>query len=161
MGKSSKSFAVIAAALLTLQFANTPVFAQAGAAGGTVGKSGKSASGGNDEPEPEHRSKSHSEKRAAPRDREESRGSASADGSWTVTANAGCVPPWSLTIMVSDGVISGSGSSGSVSRSGAIHGNTNILGFRFDVVGHIHGRAASGTFIGPNNCTGQWTGAKS
>ena len=44
-----------------------------------------------------------------------------------------------LTVLVSNGVISGGGASGQVARGGAVKGNANVLGFKFDFVGHFRG----------------------
>jgi hypothetical protein len=149
-----------AAGLLALHFAHAPAFAQAGSTGGTLGKSNKSVSGGAEEVEQEPRAKSHAAKHAEPSPRSESRATGSADGTWAVSAAAACVPPWTLTISVNNGVITGSGASGQVSRGGAIKGNAVVLGFKFDFIGHFRGREASGTFVGFNGCNGQWTGTK-
>lgn len=161
MGKSSRIVAVFAAAgLLALGFSAGCALAQAGSAGGTIGKTNKSVSGG-DEEAPSHSGKSRATKRIISETTREIRTTGSADGTWAVSATASCVPAWTLTVLVSNGVISGSGASGQVSRAGAVNGNATVLGFRFDFIGHFRGKQASGTFVGPNNCPGQWTGTKS
>jgi hypothetical protein len=65
-------------------------------------------------------------------------------------------------VSVSNGVISGSGASGQVSRSGGVRGNATVLGFSFDFVGHFRGTQASGTLTGgAHHCPGSWTAMKS
>ena len=156
--------ASIGIALLVLShlaFANaSSALAQAGSTGGTVGKIDKSVSGGGEEASPQRREKSHAAHRASVGPRSEAR-SGSADGTWTVSATPSCLPPWGLTASVSNGVISGGGATGQVSRAGAVSGNAVVLGMKFDFVGHFRGGQASGTLVGPNGCPGHWTAAKS
>lgn len=134
------------------------VFGQAGATGGTIGKTDKSVSGG-EEASREPRAKSHATYRDSVAPRSEVR-SGSPDGTWAVSATPGCLPSWTLTVSVSNGVISG-GATGQVSRAGAVRGNAVVLGFKFAFVGHYRGGQASGTLVGPNGCPGQWTATKS
>jgi hypothetical protein len=145
-------------ALSHLVFANaSSALAQAGSTGGTIGKTDKSVSGGEERAEP--RAKSRATNRASVGTRPEAR-SGSADGTWAVSATPNCLPAWTLTVSVSNGVISG-GATGQVSRTGAVRGKAVVLGFKFDFVGHFRGGQASGTLVGPNNCPGQWTATKS
>jgi hypothetical protein len=161
-GKSSRPLAVIEfAGTLALHLSGTPAFAQAGSTGGTIGKTDKSVSGGDEEAPARHSAKPRAAKRTSPESKTESRASGSADGTWAISATGRCVPPWSLTFLISDGAISGSGASGQVSRGGSAHGNAVILGIKFDFIGHFGGRQATGTFVGPDGCPGQWTGTKS
>ena len=161
MGKLSRILAVVGLlGVLTPQLVDAPAFAQAGSTGGTVGKINKSASGGGEGESPEPRAKSHATYRASVGPRSEAR-AGSADGTWAVSATPSCLPPWMLTASVSNGVISGGGATGQVSRAGAVRGNAVVLGFKFDFVGHFRGRQASGTLAGPNGCPGQWTAIKS
>ena len=82
-----------------------------------------------------------------------------------VSATPSCLPSWTLTVSVNNGVItgvSGGAASGQVSRGGAVRGNANVLGFKFDFVGHFRGGQASGTLSGgAHGCPGQWTALKS
>ena len=135
-------------------------FAQAGSTGGVIGKTDKSVSGGGEGASPEPRAKSRATNRASVGPRSEAR-SGSADGTWAVSATPSCLPAWTLTASVSNGVISGGGATGQVSRVGAVRGNAVVLGFKFDFVGHFRGGQASGTLVGPNGCPGQWTAIKS
>jgi hypothetical protein len=135
-------------------------FAQAGSTSGTIGKQDKSISGSEETPAPRLRAKSHATYRASVGPRSEAR-SGSADGTWAVSATPSCLPAWTLTASVSNGVISGGGATGQVSRAGGVRGNAVVLGFKFDFVGHFRGRQASGTLVGPNGCPGQWTAIKS
>jgi len=147
--------------LSLLAFANaSSALAQAGSTGGTVGKIDKSVSGGGEEASPQPRTKSRATHRASVAPRSEAR-SGSADGTWTVSATPSCLPPWGLTASVSNGVISGGGATGQVSRAGAVSGNAVVLGMKFDFVGHFRGGQASGTLVGPNGCPGHWTATKS
>jgi hypothetical protein len=147
--------------LSQLALANmAPALAQAGSTGGTVGKINKSISSGVEGASSEPRAKSHATSRASVGPRSEAR-SGSADGTWAVSATPSCLPPWTLTTSVSDGVISGGGAIGRVSRAGGVRGKADVLGFKFDFVGHFRGGQASGTLAGANGCTGKWTAIRS
>ena len=161
MGKLSRILAVVGSlAVLAPPLVDAPAFAQAGSTGGTIGKMNKSVSGGGEEASPEPRAKSHGTYRASVGPRSEGR-SGSADGTWAVSATPSCLPPWALTASVSNGVISGGGATGQVSRAGAVRGNAVVLGMKFDFVGNFRGGQASGTLVGPNGCPGRWTATKS
>jgi hypothetical protein len=149
------------AGMLALHMSGTHAFAQAGSTGGTVGKTDKSASGGEDEAPARHNAKPRAAKKEPSESRAESRASGSVDGTWAISATGRCVPPWSLTFLISDGAISGSGATGQISRGGSARGNAVVLGLKFDFIGHFGGRQATGTFVGPDGCPGQWTGTKS
>jgi hypothetical protein len=160
MGKLARTLAVIGSlGAFAPWLVDAPAFAQAGSTGGTIGKMNKSVSGGGEAASPEPRAKSHATYRASVGPRSEGR-SGSADGTWAVSATPNCLPPWTLTASVSNGVISG-GATGQVSRAGAVRGNAVVLGMKFDFVGHFRGGQASGTLVGPNGCPGQWTAIKS
>ncbi len=161
MGKLSRILAVVGSlAVLAPPLVDAPAFAQAGSTGGTIGKMNKSVSGGGEEASPEPRAKSHGTYRASVGPRSEGR-SGSADGTWAVSATPSCLPPWVLTASVSNGVISGGGATGQVSRAGAVRGNAVVLGMKFDFVSNFRGGQASGTLVGPNGCPGRWTATKS
>jgi hypothetical protein len=138
-------------------------FGQAGATGGTIGKTDKSVSGGGEGASAEPRTKPRATSASiGPRSEPRSEARLGApDGTWAVSATPGCLPSWRLTTSVSNGVISGGGATGQVSRNGAVRGKAVVLGFKFDFVGHYHGGQASGTLVGPNGCPGQWTATKS
>jgi hypothetical protein len=160
MGKLSRILAIVGSlGMLAPWLAGAPAFAQAGSTGGTIGKMNKSVSGG-EEASPERRARSHGTHRASVGPRSEGR-SGSADGTWAVSATPSCLPPWALTASVSNGVISGGGATGQVSRAGAVRGNAVVLGMKFDFVGNFRGGQASGTLVGPNGCPGRWTATKS
>ena len=160
MGKLSRILAVVGSlGVLAPQLVGAPAFAQAGSTGGTIGKTGKSVSGGGEEAAPKPRAKSHATNRTSGEPRSEVR-SGSADGTWVGSATTSCLPAWSLTASVSNGVISGD-VTGQVSRDGAVKGHGNVLGFEFDFVGHFRGTQASGTLVVRNHCPGQWTATKS
>jgi hypothetical protein len=162
-GKLSRIMAVVGPlGVLAPQLAGTPAFAQGGSTGGTLGNVNKSVSGGGAAAAPEPRARSHAAptRRASVEPRSQA-SSGAADGAWTVSATPTCLPAWTLAVSVNNGVISGSGASGQVSRAGGVSGNVTVLGFSFDFVGHIRGgRQASGTLTGANGCRGQWTAAK-
>jgi hypothetical protein len=161
MGKLSRILAVVGSlGVLAPQLVGAPAFAQAGSTGGTLGKINKSVSGGGEGAAPEPRAKSHATNRASVEPRSEVR-SGSADGTWAVSATPSCLPAWTLGVSVSNGVISGGGATGQVSRAGAVKGHAVVLGFGFDFVGHFRGRQASGTLVSANGCPGQWTAIKS
>ena len=151
---------ILVLGMLVSLAAGATAFAQAGSTGGTIGKIDKSVSGGEEGATREPRAKSHATHRASAGPRSEAR-SGSADGSWAVSATPSCLPPWTLTTSVSNGVIGGGGATGQVSRAGAVRGNAVVLGLKFDFVGHFRGAQASGTLVGPNGCPGHWTATKS
>jgi hypothetical protein len=132
------------------------VFAQAGSAGGTVGVQEKSTSGGQ-----EREARPRPSKRVSRAPASEGRAAASIDGTWAVSATGRCVPPWQLTFLINNGVISGSGAAGQVSRGGSASGHVLVLALRFDFIGHFGGRQASGTFTGADGCPGTWSATKS
>jgi hypothetical protein len=157
--RASIGIALLAVAHLVCAYPSS-AFAQAGSTGGTIGKTDKSLSGGGEERSPEPRAKSRATRRDSDGPRPEAR-LGPADGTWAVSATPHCLPSWTLTVSVSNGVISGGGASGQVSRAGAVKGNAVVLGFRFIFIGHYRGGQASGTLVGPNNCPGEWTATKS
>jgi hypothetical protein len=132
------------------------VFAQAGSTGGTVGVKEKSSSGGQDREVRPRPSKRVSRSPAT-----EGRAAAGVDGTWAVSATGRCVPPWQLTFLISNGVISGSGATGQASRGGSARGQVVVLGLRFDFIGHFGAHQASGTFTGADGCPGTWSATKS
>ena len=142
--------------VIALPLEPSGVFAQAGSTGGTVGVQEKSSSGGqNREVSP------RPSKRVSRAPATEGRAAAGIDGTWPVSATGRCIPPWQLTFLISNGVISGSGATGQVSRGGAARGQVVVLGLRFDFIGHFGAREASGTFTGTDGCPGTWSATKS
>jgi len=142
--------------VIALLLAPSGVLAQAGSTGGTVGVQEKSSSGGQDRdvrPRPS--------KRASRSPATEGHAAAGVDGTWPVSATGRCIPPWQLTFLISNGVISGSGTTGQVSRGGSARGQVVVLGLRFDFIGHFGGRQGSGTFTGADGCPGTWSATKS
>jgi hypothetical protein len=149
--------------LLAATLVAMPAYAQMtpGSTGGTIGKTSKSVSGGGEEASAEPRAKPHATNRASVRPGSEAR-LGSFDGTWTVSATPGCLPAWSITSSVSNGVISGGGATGQVSRAGAVRGHAVVLGFSFDFVCHYRGGGqACGTLVDRNGCPGKWTATKS
>jgi len=133
------------------------MLAQAASTGGTVGVQEKSASGGQDR----EVARPRPSKRVSRSPATEGRAAAGIDGSWPVSATGRCIPPWQLTFLISNGVISGSGATGKVSRGGSASGQVVVLGLRFDFIGHFGARQASGTFTGADGCPGTWSATKS
>ena len=150
--------------LLAATLFAVPAYAQMtpGSTGGTIGKTSKSVSGAGEGASAEPRAKPHATNRASVRPRGSEARLGSFDGTWTVSATPGCLPAWTLTSSVSNGVISGGGLTGQVSRAGAVRGSAVVLGFSFDFVGHYRaGGQASGTLVDRNGCPGRWTATKS
>jgi len=161
MGKLSRVLAVAGSlGVLAAPLVGAAERAQAASAGGTVGNIDKSASGGGEGAAAAPRAKSRAATRSSAQSRPDTPTGA-ADGAWSVSATPTCLPAWTIAVSVSNGVISGSGATGQVSRSGAVRGNVTVLGFSFDYIGRFRGRQASGTLSGANGCTGHWTAAKS
>jgi len=157
--------ATIICVMLALLAADRIALAQAGSTGGTIGKTDKSVSGGGDAAaRPQHNVKpraERAERRAASTARTESRAAGNVDGTWLVSATGRCIPPSQVTFLINDGMITGNGITGQVSRGGSAHGQVVVLVLRFDFVGHFGASAGSGTFVGGDGCPGQWTAAKS
>jgi hypothetical protein len=121
-----------------------------------VGVQEKSTSGGQ-----EREARPRPSKRVSRAPASEGRAAGSIDGTWAVSATGRCVPPWQLTFLINNGVISGSGAAGQVSRGGSASGHVLVLALRFDFIGHFGGRQASGTFTGADGCPGTWSATKS
>ena len=160
--------ATIICVMLASLAAHKIALAQAGSTGGTIGKTDKSVSGGGEAAaRPPHNVKpraERTERRAASTARAESRAAGAAgnaDGTWLVSATGRCIPPSQVTFLINDGMITGNGITGQVSRGGSAHGRVTILVLTFDFVGHFGGSAGSGTFVGGDGCPGQWTASKS
>jgi hypothetical protein len=84
----------------------------------------------------------------------------SADGRWAGVSTGPCIPTWRWTLQVSDGVVSGSGATGQVSRAGAIRGVMKVLGKAYNFVGRMGGTTGSGTWRSVE-CSGAWTAVRS
>jgi hypothetical protein len=83
------------------------------------------------------------------------------EGAWEVTATGSCIMTWKLTINVSNGTISGSETTGSVSREGVMRGSVLILGTRYNFIGHMSGTVGSGTWRSTSTgCPGPWTASR-
>jgi hypothetical protein len=133
--------------------ADQTVLAQAGSIGGTVGKTGKSASGGSETAKLEPVEKPRAIRPPGP--------PISMDGTWAGVSSGHCIPTWPWSIQISRGVISGNGTSGQISSGGAARGAMEVLGTVYNFVGHFGAREAAGTFRTAAGCTGQWTATKS
>ena len=147
---------------IALLLAPNGALAQAGSTGGNVGKQDKSVSGGQDESAKPHATRKASPKpsRTAPARREA--GPPAASGSWKGVSTGHCIPDWSWMLAIgSDGIISGSGTTGHVGRGGAGSGIMTVLGRSYNFVGHFGASAGSGTWKRADGCSGTWTGTKS
>jgi hypothetical protein len=159
--RASWAFATIMlAGLLALPLSSTQACAQGGSTGGTVGKTDKSASGGGDEPA-KHNAKSRAATKASSKVKRESGPSLAFEGAWEVSTTGRCTLPWKLTFLIANGAITGAGATGQISRGGSASGSAVVLGVKFDFIGHFGVKEASGTFVGPDGCPGQWTATKS
>jgi hypothetical protein len=143
---------LVASALL---FGAHPACAQGGSAGGTIGQPNKSISSGQDV-----------SARSLPVKKPKPSGSASgtlaAVGTWNGVSTGGCIPNWSWTLQVSsEGIITGSGTTGRVGRGGAGNGTMTVLGKDYHFAGHFGPKEGSGTWKRTDGCTGSWTGTKS
>jgi hypothetical protein len=130
-------------------------FAQAGSTGGTVGNRDKSISGGEEETR-------HHAVRKPPRRREQAARLGSFDGSWAGVSVGPCIGQFGWKLQVSNGVISGNGTTGQIARSGATNGDMVVMGkhFLFKGVTRASGKA-SGTWTSLPNCSGSWTAIRS
>jgi len=148
------TIALIATAI-SVPFARTG-FAQAGSTGGTVGNRDKSVSGGSKR-EPERPAA-----RRTPHRREEGAPLSRYDGSWAGVSVGRCIGQLGWSVQVSNGVISGPGTTGGVKRNGTLNGVMEALGTRyvFKGVGHASGQA-SGTWTSSPECSGSWTAVRS
>lgn len=139
--------------------------AQAGSAGGSVGKQNKSLSGEQESaPAPERpRAKPSARERTSP-PRERS-AAGNYDGTWTVVSvSPGCSSapgiPGTGVVTISGGHISAQGLSGSVSSSGNSSSVYHGEGYISYASGRFSGRSGSGTFHTTSGCNGRWTAVK-
>jgi len=160
-GMPKSSVICAAVGVIALHLSTVHVFAQAGSTGGSIGKTDKSASGGGEGEPSRHVAKPRAVKKPAPNSREETRAVVGIDGTWHLSATGKCIPPWNLTWLVSNGAITGSGTNGQISRGGAASGVVDVLGLKFNFIGHFAANSANGTFTGGDGCPGTWSATKS
>jgi hypothetical protein len=137
-------------------------FAQAGSTGGMVGKSNKSISGGAEETE-RHTTRKQPAERASQPSRRTPRATspASFDGSWAGMSVGPCIGHFGWNLQVSNGVISGSSTTGRITGSGATTGDMVVMGKHYIFRGTTRASGnASGTWTSPN-CRGTWTAVRS
>jgi hypothetical protein len=145
------------------------VVAQAGSMGGTVGKQGKSASGGEKAQRPRSaaqrpaRDKQPKRIRIAP----EPRGKAAAtrvnyDGNWRVSSSAGlgCGTETTNNVSVTGGIVHGSRLSGRISHGGTVNVFWRLAGWRLNYTGRVSSRSGSGVWRRHDGCTGTWTAVR-
>lgn len=156
-----------AAGMLIVAAVSVPIagtaFAQPGTTGGTIGNREKSVSGGEEDAGRRAASKPSARRASQPSRRGEgtaTRG-ASFDGSWAGVSVGPCIGKFGWTLQVSNGIISGSNTSGQITRSGATNGDMVVLGkhYIFRGVSRPSGQA-SGTWTSPT-CSGSWTAVRS
>ena len=157
----TRAASILIVAAVSVQFAGT-AFAQAGSTGGTIGNRDKSVSGGGEET---RRAARKPPVKRASRPPRRGEGAAtlgsSFDGSWAGMSVGPCIGKFGWTLQVSNGVISGSSTTGQIARSGATNGDMVVLGkhYLFKGVTRASGQA-SGTWTSPN-CSGNWTAVRS
>jgi hypothetical protein len=138
-------------------------FAQAGSTGGTVGNHDKSISGGEEETK-HHAVRKPPDTRASqrPRRREQAATLGSFDGSWAGISVGTCIGHFGWNLQVSNGVISGNGTTGQIARRGATNGDMEVMGkhYLFKGLTRTSGKA-SGTWTSSPNCSGTWTSIRS
>lgn len=88
-------------------------------------------------------------------------GVAGFNGTWAGLSTGDCIPNYNWTIYVNNGVISGTNTSGSLTRGGSVRASMLVNGSRYDVVGRASGSGASGTWVTSGDCAGRWTATKS
>jgi hypothetical protein len=138
-------------------------FAQAGSTGGTVGNHDKTISGGEEEtPHRAVRKRPATRVSQPPRRREQTATLRSFDGNWAGMSVGTCISQFGWKLQVSNGVISGNGTTGQIARSGATNGDMVVMGkhFLFKGVTRASGKA-SGTWTSSPNCSGSWTAFRS
>ena len=103
----------------------------------------------------------HTESRRAERtaSRREPAGN-SYDGNWSGQSTGSCIPNYNWSIHVSNGVISGSQSNGSVTRGGFVRATMTVNGYLYAVTGRASTSTASGTWRTTGNCSGRWTASR-
>jgi hypothetical protein len=153
------------AVLLTAAIASSPIFAQSGSAGGSIGNDEKSLSGSRQDRSAEPAAPARRSKPAADDTRSSSRrsggggGGGGFDGAWIVTS-VGCGGSTSGAVVVSSGKVIGEGVSGTVSPSGSVSTRGQGQGVTFTGAGRLSGRSGSGTWRRSDGCGGTWTSAK-
>jgi hypothetical protein len=141
---------------------------QSGSAGGSIGNDDKALSGTRQTPqsnEPDHSSQRSNKAsgeggRSAPRRGGAARGGF--DGAWIfVGASTNCQGTGSVSAVISGGTVSGPGTSGSVSASGAYRA-TSVFGDRSQLTatGRLSGSGGSGTYMRTDGCGGRWTASR-
>jgi hypothetical protein len=134
------------------------IVAQAGGVGGTIGEEKSTAS---PRPSPGHhvgRANRESRSTAVPMERKVSR--INSDGSWSFAAapkKGSCGFPLSMLVSVSNGSISGSGVTGSVSANGRVTAKWMFA----SATGQLRpSGSGSGTWQDSQGCNGSWTASR-
>jgi hypothetical protein len=139
-------------AILIFLAGGSLAFGQAGAIGGTIGKTDKSVSG--EEAPLKMQSTKKPLARADTRSRSGRDGGDGAkfDGIWTIVLSPGCPSSGIRTVTVSGGQVKGFGVSGTVSSNGTVH----IVGEGGGIVGtgRAIGNTGSGSYRQSDGCSG-------
>jgi len=139
---------------------------QPGSAGGTIGKTNKSLSGGEDtEPQRQPNPEAHIRHRATTEKSTVRRPSAGSggnyDGVWnTVAIGQTCSDTYTFVITALSGRLTAPGCSGSVTSGGSVRGVCNGGDLTGVISGHVSGRSGSGRFKRSDGCVGSWTAVK-
>lgn len=162
------ALAVLLTAILASSSAISPLLAQSGSAGGSIGNDEKSLSGSRSDRSAEPAAPARRSKPAAEEPRASSRrsggggggGGGGFDGAWVVTS-VGCGGSTSGAVVVSSGKVIGQGVSGTVSASGSVSTfGQGDGGVTFRGSGRLGARSGSGTWRRSDGCGGTWTSAK-
>jgi hypothetical protein len=142
--------------------------AQSGSAGGSIGNDDKSVSGTRQMPqstEPDHppqrSNKASGEGRSAQR-RSGTGAGGNFDGAWIfVGSSTNCQGTGSVRAVISGGTVSGPGTSGFVSASGAYRA-TSVFGdgSQLTATGRLSGSGGGGTYMRTDGCGGRWTASR-
>lgn len=146
--------------------------AQAGSAGGIIGKQEKSVSGTESQrpgrTEKKARAKSGSRKESSRR-RSSDNGSGSVvslaqyDGGWQFNMTNSCGRPSSQGISIADGMIRGAGGSGRISPNGNVTGSWSFAGLiQARIRGHMTSSSSGGgSWFNNIGCSGRWNISRS
>jgi hypothetical protein len=87
------------------------------------------------------------------------------DGTWTGASTGACIPRWSWSFTVTNGIMtgdSGSNISGRIRPDGDTAGKMQVFGTTYDFVGQMSATRVAGTWVklGDNKCSGTWSATK-
>jgi hypothetical protein len=153
-GKGRQIVSILVVGMLSSPTLATTAFAQAGSAGGTIGKTDKSVAGSEEQRQVQPRKRSAAKREPASRSQRVrgDGGIARFDGTWTSVLGPACSSPSAtFTATVAGGVISSALLSGTVSPKGEFR----IVGKDGTVAtGRATADSGTGTFKRADGCTG-------